>query len=88
MNCRTYLPTNAFALLVSIGVCTGAEREESTDWRGALEQKAAGIRATGEELRWLEIPWATSAEEAIELATAEKRPLLIFSVDGDPFDRC
>ncbi len=66
----------------SADMCTGA------DWQSALEQKAAKVRATAAELRWLEIPWASSPDDAIRQASEEGRPLLIFSVDGDPFDRC
>ena len=91
MGKRSYLTgmsAAVLAMLLSIGVCAGAKRDESTDWRDDLVEKAASIRATDEELRWLEIPWAASAEEAIKIAKAEQRPLLVFSVDGDPMDRC
>ena len=33
---------------------------------------------------WLSIPWKTSLLEARELAAAQKKPILIWSMDGHP----
>jgi hypothetical protein len=33
---------------------------------------------------WLSIPWKISLLEARDLAAAEKKPLLIWSMDGNP----
>ena len=52
-----------------------------------LRERAAAIRPTAEELRWQKIPWLASLVEARETARAEKRPLFVWTLDGDPFDR-
>ena len=55
---------------------------------GDLLRKAAAIRPTAEESRWMTIPWQTSAVAAERLAREEKRPILYWNVDDDPLDRC
>ncbi len=62
-------------------------------------QRAAKFRPTKAELLWQEIPWVAvmkagrldekaSIHQALEQARKEKRPILIWSVDGNPFDQC
>lgn len=54
---------------------------------------------TRDELGWQRIPWVAvfkngkldeiaSVREALRQAREEKRPILIWSPDGDPFDQC
>ena len=54
---------------------------------------------TKDELGWQRIPWVAvlkdgkldevaSLKEALKQARDEKRPILIWSPDGDPFDQC
>jgi hypothetical protein len=54
---------------------------------------------TKDELGWQRIPWVAvlkegkldgiaSLKEALRQAREEKRPILIWSPDGDPFDQC
>lgn len=62
--------------------------KQDENWETALLKRAATIRPTADELRWQTIPWVATPEEAIRLAKAEKRPIFVFTVDGNPFDRC
>ena len=40
------------------------------------------------ELRWQQIPWLTDLGEAIQLARAEGRPLVLFVSGDDPLEKC
>ena len=40
------------------------------------------------ELGWQRIPWLTDLREAIRLAEAEQRPLLLFVSGDDPLEKC
>ena len=55
---------------------------------GDLEERAGRIRPSAEETRFKDqIPWFLSPEEAAQAARREKRPVFIWTVDGDPWDR-
>jgi len=47
----------------------------------------AAVRATSEELRWMEIPWLRDLAEAQRLAREERRPILLWTGGGGPLDR-
>jgi hypothetical protein len=49
---------------------------------------AAVIRPGPEENKWQQIPWITDVNEGLRQAKAEKRPLLLFTIVGDPLDEC
>ncbi|HEV3116731.1 MAG TPA: hypothetical protein VGY58_06735 [Gemmataceae bacterium] len=38
--------------------------------------------------RWLDIPWMLDLNEAIRIAGAERRPVLIWVSGDDPLERC
>jgi hypothetical protein len=40
------------------------------------------------ELKWQEIPWMLDLKEAIRVAKAEKRPLLLWVSGDDPLEKC
>ena len=40
------------------------------------------------ELKWQQIPWLTDLREAMRLARAESRPLLLFVSGDDPLEKC
>jgi hypothetical protein len=53
-----------------------------------LYRRADAIRPTAAELRWQQIPWLGSLVEARAVASAEKRPVVVWTLDEDPFERC
>jgi hypothetical protein len=53
-----------------------------------LAQRAEAIRPTAAELRWQQIPWLGSLVEARAAARSEKRPVVVWTLDEDPFERC
>src|SRR5947208_11766783 len=40
------------------------------------------------ELKWQQIPWLTDLREAVRLARAESRPLVLFVSGDDPLEKC
>jgi hypothetical protein len=76
------------ALLCLIPISTGVRADEGRPRRAALEDRAAAIRPTAGEMRWQQIPWLGSLVEAREQARREKRPILVWTLDEDPFERC
>ena len=57
-------------------------------FRSYLTRRADAVRPTAAELRWQEIPWLISLVEARDLAQKERRPILVWAADDDPFGRC
>lgn len=46
------------------------------------------IKPKADELRWREIPWLTSLQQAVTKAAAENKPILLFeAADGHPLGR-
>ncbi len=72
----------AVLALVGIAVPGLADAPKPRD----LEKRAARIRPTAAELRWQQIPWVATGEEAKKLAKAENRYILAFNTDSDPLD--
>ena len=44
----------------------------------------AAVAPSGENERWMEIPWASDLQEARQKAVQEKKPLLMWIMDGHP----
>ena len=53
-----------------------------------LARRATVIKPTPAENKWQQIPWITDVNEGLRLAKAEKRPLLLWTILGDPLDEC
>lgn len=49
---------------------------------GAFQKLHAALKPTGE--RWMEIPWQTDLLAARQKAAREKKPLLMWIMDGHP----
>jgi hypothetical protein len=47
-----------------------------------LEQRAAGLLPTKEQLRYQEIPWVHDLAEAQQVAKVERRPLFLWGYGG------
>ncbi|MFQ3593320.1 MAG: hypothetical protein SNJ82_09055 [Gemmataceae bacterium] len=47
-----------------------------------IRARAAQLRG-GDAEAWRTIPWAASVPEAVSLAAKEKRPLFVFSFEGN-----
>jgi hypothetical protein len=77
-----------FALLGLLLGSPGLNAGDGEPAHQELAARAAAIRPTAEETRWQQIPWLGSLVEAREQARREKRPLLVWTLDEDPFERC
>jgi hypothetical protein len=44
----------------------------------------AFVRPRPEELTWQAIPWRTSIPEAMEVAARERKPVLLWTMNGNP----
>ncbi len=54
-----------------------------------LDREAAAailrfIRPRPEELSWQAIPWQTSIPDALELAARDRKPVLLWAMNGNP----
>jgi hypothetical protein len=53
-----------------------------------LTERAAAIRATRHEMKFNDIPWVTDLFEGFRLAEAERRPVFLYLITGDPLTDC
>jgi hypothetical protein len=67
---------------------TGLNGPDGQPTNQEIADRAAAIRPTAEEMRWQQIPWLGSLVEASEQAKRENRPILVWTLDEDPFERC
>jgi hypothetical protein len=79
---------NRFALVCMLLSGTGLSAGDNPVSSEKLASRAATIRPTKEEMRWQQIPWLGSLVEARRQAQQEKRPIVIWTLDEDPFERC
>lgn len=78
------------ALLVLGAVCTFARCDDVVPEISAVdfERLLAAIKPQRGESPWREIPWLTNVTEARRKASAENKPLVIFTAaDGSPLSR-
>lgn len=73
--------------LAVLGQAPFSAENEST-FPSRIAQRAQLLRPSAAELRWQEIPWLNSLVEARETAQKERRPILIWATDDNPFGRC
>ena len=53
-----------------------------------LTKLAAVIKPRPDENKWQQIPWVTDVNEGLRQARAEGRPLLLWTILGEPLDEC
>jgi hypothetical protein len=53
-----------------------------------LTKLAAIVKPTPEENKWQQVPWIIDVNEGRRLAKEEKRPILLWTIFGDPLDEC
>src|SRR5262245_37641015 len=53
-----------------------------------LAKLAAVIKPTPDENKWQQVPWISDINEALRQAKAEKRPVLLWTILGEPLDEC
>lgn len=70
-------------LLVASGVVRADEAEIAK-----LRERAAAVRPTAAESRWMQIPWVRSVIDGQRMAREERRPIMYWHVDDDPLERC
>jgi hypothetical protein len=78
------------ALLVLGGACATARASDLVPEISAadFDRLLAAIRPQPGESPWREIPWLTNVTEARRKASAENKPLVIFTAaDGSPLSR-
>ena len=80
---------NHLAVLVALGIaCTFARGAVPEITAGDLDRLLEAIKPQKGESPWREIPWLTNVTEARRKASAENKPLVIFTAaDGSPLAR-
>jgi hypothetical protein len=53
-----------------------------------LAKMAAIVKPKLDEEKWQNIPWITDVKEGQRLAKEEKRPILLWTILGEPLDEC
>jgi hypothetical protein len=81
---------SALVLVVALMSVTLAARgrDEERPSIQEIARRAEMLRPTAQELRWQQIPWVGSLTVARDTAHAERRPIFVWTLDEDPFDRC
>jgi hypothetical protein len=82
---RTSLPFSLALLAASAAVAAADDVDRLPRW---YAQAYPLITPSAKELRWRKIPWLTDLGEAVKIAKAEKRPLLVWTTGDDPLERC
>ena len=67
---------------------TSADKKTGGTNPEELTRRAAVIKPRPDENSWQQIPWITDVNEGLRLAKAEKRPLLLWAIMGEPLDEC
>ena len=56
--------------------------------QATLAAQADHVRATAAEMNYTRIPWVTDLFAGFRMANAEKRPVFLYLITGDPLDDC
>jgi hypothetical protein len=72
----------AVALFLLAAVARAGEPVELTD--ATFESVRDRVLPSKDEERWREIPWRTSAWDAVAEATETDRPVLLWAMNGHP----
>jgi hypothetical protein len=67
---------------------TPAEAKQPPLSAAELTRIATVIKPSAEANKWQQIPWLRDVTEGRKLAKEEKRPLLLWTVFGEPLDEC
>jgi hypothetical protein len=46
------------------------------------------VKPSAAEVRWRQVPWLLDLATALAQAKAEKRPLVVWTADDEPLERC
>ena len=65
-----------------------AEARQPSPRAAELTRLATVIKPSAEANKWQQIPWLRDVTEGRKLAKEEKRPLLLWTVFGEPLDEC
>jgi hypothetical protein len=93
MTSRPLMRAAALLCLVATGPAHADSRPaEAHPDVTRLPKEAARLHADTtlfpQSTRWLDVPWLLDLNEAIRLAKAETRPVLIWVSGDDPLERC
>jgi hypothetical protein len=75
-------PRTLAALLLLAAVARAGKTVELTD--ATFESVREEVLPSKEEERWREIPWRTSAWDAVVEATESDKPVLLWAMNGHP----
>src|SRR5262245_51517445 len=67
---------------------TTAQAKKSLPIPDEMAKLATVIKPRPEENKWQQIPWITDFNEGVRQAKAEKRPILLWTILGEPLDEC
>ena len=72
--------------MLAIAVLTLARGQDASE--GLTWERFAAVRGqvlpTAEEERWLAIPWRSRLWDAVEQARQERKPILLWAMNGHP----
>lgn len=75
----------ALCVALAAGFAVADDVERLPPWH--VEAHAL-VKPSAAELRWRKIPWTTDLAQAAKTASAEKRPLLVWTTGDPPLERC
>ena len=90
-QCRLMFYMVSFAILVVLEGNLAAWQDSETTWTGiSLNQKdfrqlRQTILPDPTEIDWRELPWETSFYQGLQKAASERKPLLLWAMNGHPF---
>jgi hypothetical protein len=89
---KVALPVFAIGMLTAAWIPSTSSGQTSSPHAGlpaeAARMYACVTKPHPGELKWQKIPWLTDLSEAIRVAEAEKRPLLLFVSGDEPLGKC
>src|SRR5436190_23631100 len=65
-----------------------AQTKKPSPSAAELTRLATVIRPSAEANKWQQIPWLMDVNEGRKVAKEEKRPLVLWTVFGEPLDEC
>ncbi len=73
---------------VALLILTAAASHALGQHARQLLKRAETIRATTEEMKFMELPWVTDVFAGFQLAKDEARPVFLYMITGNPLDDC
>jgi hypothetical protein len=84
MHVRHWIIAASLALLLSVAARSPAEELTPQSFDRLLKL----IKPTADEASWAAIPWMINMGEARKKAAAEGKPLVVWTMSGEPLGMC